>query len=349
MTQTITETIGVDLGDRYSAYFVVDQATGEEVARGRLRTRPEDFERFFATRGTARVVMEAGTHSPWASRVTEPFCAETYVANSRTLRFIYGNNRKSDDRDAEALARVGRMDPKLLSSIQHRGKEAAQDLAVIRARDVMVRCRTALVNSLRGLVKSWGARLPGISPESITRKTGSFLPDELQGQLMPLLLSIEHLNEQIAASDRTIRRKARETYPETRAATQVWGIGDLTALAYMLTLEDPDRFPTSRTVGAFLGLVPRRDQSGGTEKELRITKAGDALVRTLLVECAQRMLQRNAPDTDLKRLGQRIAAGGGKVAKRKAVVAVARKLAVLLHALWKTGEVYEPLRSQRTA
>ena len=349
MTQTITETIGVDLGDKHSAYVVVDQATGEEVARGRLRTRPEDFRRFFASRATARVVMEAGTHSPWASRITEPFCAETYVANSRTLRFIYGNKRKSDDKDAEALARVARADPKLLSAIQHRGEAAAQDLAVIRARAVMVSCRTDLVNSLRGLVKSFGARLPRISPESIGEKTAALLPEALREQLTPLLRSIQHLSKQIASMDREIRKKARESYPETRALTQVWGIAELTALAYVLTLEDPDRFRKSRTAGAFLGLVPGRDQSGETEKELRITKAGDGLVRTLLVECAQRMLQRNAPDSDLKRYGLRIAADGGKVAKRKAVVAVARKLAVLLHALWKTGEVYEPLRSERTA
>jgi len=347
MTQTITETIGVDLGDKYSAYFVVDQASGEEVARGRLRTRPGDFERFFASRGTARVVMEAGTHSPWASRITKPFCAETYVANSRTLRFIYGNSRKSDDKDAEALARVGRADPKLLSAIQHRGEAAAKDLAVIRARSVMVGCRTDLVNSLRGLVKSFGARLPRLNTDSIGEKTARLLPEELRDQLTPLLLSIQHLSKQIASMDRTIRKAARESYPETSALTQVWGIGELTALAYVLTLEDPDRFRHSRTAGAFLGLVPRRDQSGETDKELRITKAGDALLRTLLVECAQRMLQRNAPDTDLKRHGLRIAADGGKVAKRKAVVAVARKLAVLLHSLWKTGEVYQPLRSER--
>jgi transposase len=167
--------------------------------------------------------------------------------------------------------------------------------------------------------------------------------------LTPLLHSIELLTEEIAQYDREIRQMARERYPETSTLSQVWGVGDLTALTFVLTLEDPSHFTSSRTVGAFLGLVPRRDQSGETEKELRITKAGDALVRTHLVECAQRILQTNAPDTDLKRSGERIAARGGKVAKRKAVTAVARKLAVLLHSLWKTGEVYEPLRNVRAA
>lgn len=349
MTQAITETIGVDLGDKYSAYCILDQKTGEEVGSGQLRTRPQDFEGFFSGRSKARVVMEAGTHSPWTSRITSAACAETHVANSRTLRFIYGNTRKSDERDAESLARLGRADPKLLSPIQHRGASAAKDLALIRARAAMVRSRTSLVCALRGLVKSSGARLPKASPCSMGPKTCEQLPEALRDYLTPLLLSIERLNEQIAVADKEIDRKARESYPETAALTQVWGIGNLTALTYVLTLEDPDRFASSRIVGAFLGLVPRRDQSGTTDKELRITKAGDAGLRTLLVECAQRTLQRNAPDSDLKRFGERIAADGGKVAKRKAIIAVARKLATLLHALWRTGEVYEPLRSARAA
>lgn len=349
MTQTITETIGVDLGDKYSAYCVLDQGTGEEVTSGRIRTRPADFKRFFASRDSARVVMETGTHSPWASRIVTPSCAETYVANSRTLRFIYGNTRKSDETDAESLARVGRADPKLLSAIRHRGALAAEDLTVIRARDAMVRSRTRLVLTLRGLVKSWGARLPSLGAESIGLRTREHLPEPLRERLTPLLHSIELLTEEIAQYDREIRQMARERYPETSTLSQVWGVGDLTALTFVLTLEDPSHFTSSRTVGAFLGLVPRRDQSGETEKELRITKAGDALVRTHLVECAQRILQTNAPDTDLKRSGERIAARGGKVAKRKAVTAVARKLAVLLHSLWKTGEVYEPLRNVRAA
>ena len=169
------------------------------------------------------------------------------------------------------------------------------------------------------------------------------------GQLHPLLLSIEALTDEIKAYDDRIEQLADEAHPETRCFTQVYGVGKLTALAYLLTIEDPERFRRSRTAGAFFGLVPRRDQSGAVEKQLSITKSGDRMVRTLLVQCAHRILAKNAPDSDLRRAGERVASRGGRTAKRKAVIAVARKLAVLLHALWRTAEVYEPLRNQAQA
>ena len=349
MDQGITETIGVDLGDRYSAYCVLDHASGEEVESGRLRTTPAAFEKFFATRATARTVMEVGTHSPWVSRIVASSCAETYVANARELRFIFKNTRKSDDVDARMLARVGRMDPELLSPIRHRGEEAQRDLVLIRARHALVTSRTKLVNSVRGLIKSSGARLPKQGAKSIGHRTRDRVPEALRETLDPMLLTIEFLTDEIATYDRKVDQLATERYPETAVLTQVTGVGNLTALAYVLTLEDPRHYACSRDVGAFLGLVPKRDQSGEIDKQLRITKTGDRLVRTLLVQCAHYILGRNGPDTNLKQYGERIASRGGKIAKRKAVIAVARKLAVLLHALWRTGEVYDPNRTNCAA
>jgi len=345
MEQAITETIGVDLGDKFSAYCVLDHASGEEIESGRLRTTPSAFEKFFSGRRTARTVMEVGTHSPWASRIVASACRETFVANARKLRFIFRNPRKSDGVDARVLARVGRMDPELLSPIRHRGEEAQRDLVLIRARHALVASRTKLVNSMRGLVKSWGARLPKQAAKSLGARTGDRVPEALREALAPMLLTVEFLTDEIKAYDREVDRLATERYPETAALCQVAGVGNLTALAFVLTLEDPSHFATSRDVGAFLGLVPKRDQSGEVDKQLRISKTGDRLVRTLLVQCAHHILGRNGPDTDLKRYGERIASRGGKIAKRKAVIAVARKLAVLLHALWKTGEVYDPNRT----
>ena len=349
MGQPITETIGVDLGDKYSAWCVVDQASGEEVGSGQVRTTPAAFEKFFAGRTSARTVLEVGTHSPWASRIAAASCAETYVANARELRFIFKNQRKSDGVDARALARVGRLDPELLSPIRHRGEQAQRDLALLRARHVLVGARTRLVNSLRGLIKTSGSRLPKQAAKSIGHRTRERVPEALRKTLSPMLLAIEFLTDEISAYDREVDRLATERYPETAVLTQVTGVGNLTALAYVLTLEDPCHFASSRDVGAFLGLVPKRDQSGEIDKQLHISKAGDRLVRTLLVQCAHHILGRNGPDTDLKRYGERIASRGGKIAKRKAVIAVARKLAVLLHALWRTGEVYDPNRTSRAA
>jgi transposase len=345
MTNPITETIGVDLGDRYSAYSVIDQATGTETDHGRIRTTPQAFERFFAGRRTSRAVLEVGTHSPWTSRIVAAQCPETFVANPRELRFIFKNQRKSDRVDACALARVGRLDPELLSPIRHRAEPAQYDLALIRARAALVSARTKLVNSLRGLIKATGSRLKKQGAASIGGRTIDRVPECLREALQPMLYAIEALTDEIKTYDKRIDKLATESYPETGVLTQIPGVGNLTALAYMLTLEDPAHFQQSRDVGAFLGLVPRRDQSGETDKQLRITKAGDRVVRTLLVQCAHHILGRNGPPCDLKTYGERIAARGGKIAKRKAVVAVARKLAVLMHTLWRTGEVYAPDRA----
>jgi len=345
MSELITETIGLDMGDRYTQYCILDQKSGKEVGTGRVGTTPSKMQAFLSTYPSARVVLEVGTHSRWASEAAQACCEEVLVANPRKLRFIYQNDRKSDVVDASALARVGRLAPTLLSPIEHRSTEAQRDLAVLRARAGLVSTRTKLVNTLRGIVKSFGSRLPALGTHRIGHRTLELLPEELRTAMHPLLLAIEGITDEIAAYDDQVEKLADESHPESRLLTQVHGVGKLTAMAFMLTIEDVRRFRSSRTVGAFFGLVPRRDQSGAVEKQLSITKAGDRMVRTLLVQCAHRVLAKNAPDSDLRRAGERIASRGGSTAKRRAVIAVARKLAVLLHALWRSGEVYEATRN----
>ncbi len=345
MTNGITETIGLDMGDRYTRYAIVDQKSGKEVGTGRVATTPSKMEAFLSNYPAARVVLEAGTHSRWASQAAQACCEEVLVANPRKLRFIYQNDRKSDEVDAAALARVGRLDPTLLAPIRHRSEGAQRDLAVVRARAGLVAARTKLVNTLRGIVKCFGFRLPPLSTDRIGHRTLEFVPKELHPVVHPLLLAIEGLTDEITTYDQGIETLADADHPETQLLTQVYGVGKLTALAFMLTIEDAARFRSSRTVGAFFGLVPRRDQSGAVEKQLSITKSGDRMVRTLLVQCAHRVMAKNAPDSDLRRAGERIASRGGRVAKRRAVIAVARKLAVLMHALWRSGEVYDATRN----
>lgn len=347
-----TETIGVDLGDKFSEYCVLDQSTGEVIDRGRLATTPDAFMKFFATRSQARVVIEVGTHSPWVSRILHRLCREVFVANARKLHFIYCNDRKSDRSDAELQARVGRMDPQLLHPITHRSAEGQNDLVLVRARAALVETRTELVSTLRGLVKSVGGRLPRKDASTIRHAFCEELPLELRETLTPMVLTIEYLTDEIKSYDKKIDELATKKYPETGLLTVVDSVGNLTALTFVLTLDDPDRFAHSRDVGPFLGLTPKLDQSGDVDKQLRITKAGDRALRTLLVQCAQRILGRFGKDCDLKRYGERIAARGGPIAKRKAVIAVARKLAVRLHHLWKTGDIYDPnhdLKNQRAA
>jgi transposase len=338
-------TIGLDVGDRFTQFHTVDES-GACLEEGRLRTTPEAYRRRFQDQQPYRVVLEVGTHSPWIHRLLEELGHEVIVGNARELRFIFGNDRKSDSVDAEALARVGRLDPKLLRPIDHRSEQAQLDLAVLRARDALVRTRTSLINHVRGVVKSTGHRLPKGSTSVFVRNCVDILPVELRPALGPILETISELSQRIARFDGAVEKLSEERYPETGVLKQISGVGPLTALAYVLILEDPKRFPKGRSVGAYLGLTPKRAQSAEHDPQLRITRAGNPFLRRLLVQAAHYVLGPFGPDTDLRRWGLKLAARGGKNSKKRAAVAVARKLAALLHHLWLTGEVYNALRSQ---
>jgi transposase len=340
-------TAGLDLGDKYSYLCLIDQESGGVIEEGRLRTTPEALRRRFCSeRPPMRIAIEAGTHSPWVSRVLEEECGhEVLVANPRKTRLIYASKRKSDEIDAENLARLARLDPKLLHPLKHRGEVSQAHLAIIRSREALVGSRTQLVNHVRGAVKSLGARLPKCPARSFHKKAPSHIPEALWPAVEPILETIGFLTERIREYDRQLQTVCQEHYyPETELLRQVEGVGVLTALTFVLTLEDPQRFAKSRSVGAYLGLVPARDQSGDRDPQRRISKEGDEMLRRLLVGSAHYILGPFAKeDSDLRRHGEKIASRGGKNAKKRAVVAVARKLSVLLHHLWVTGELYEPL------
>jgi transposase len=337
-------TVGIDLGDRTSEVCVLEEG-GQVQRRFRVATTATRLAKVLSRIPECRVVMEVGTHSPWVSRLVAGLGHEVIVANPRKVRLISQNEDKRDRVDAELLARLGRVDPKLLCPIRHRGEQAQRDRALLGVRDGLVRARTALVNQARGQAKALGLRLPRCTTEGFARRMRrEGLEAAYPG--MPLLVEqIDQLTQQIRALEREIDVLCERRYPETALLRQVPGVGALTALAYVLTLEDPRRFRRSRQVGAYVGLRPRRRQSGQGDPQLRITKAGDPFLRRLLVQCAQYILGRFGPDTDLRRFGERLMARGGRAARKKALVAVARKLAVLLHRLWATGEVYEPLRA----
>jgi transposase len=339
-------TVGVDLGDRWSKYCVLDEQ-GQILEEDTVATTGRTFRKLFGDRAGARVVIEVGTHSPWVQRLLQELGHETITANPRYVRLIYGSRTKNDQLDAERLACLTRVDPKLLHPIQHRGGTAQADRALLRSRNALVECRTKLVNHARGIVNSIGGRLPSCSTTCFHKRERPDLPDELKPALTPVLDTIGTLTLKIRRLEARIERLASKRYPETGLLRQVSGVGPLTSLSFVLTLEDPERFKYSRAVGPYLGLRPRQNQSGEQNPELRITKAGDMDLRRLLVGSAHYILGPFGPDTDLRRWGLSLAARGKKNAKKRAVVAVARKLAVLLHRLWVTAEVYEPLRNQR--
>jgi transposase len=338
-------TAGLDLGDKYSYLCLIDTQSGEVMEEGRLRTTPEAFRRRFASEQPMRIAIETGTHSPWASRVLEECGHEVLVANARKLRLIYANKRKTDEIDAENLARLARLDPKLLYPLKHRGEESQAHMAIIRSRQALVDCRTQLVNHVRGAVKSFGGRLPKCPARSFHKRAQEHIPEALIPALGPILETIGSLTQRIRDYEGELEKISKEHYPETDLLRQVEGIGPLTALTFVLTLEDPYRFEKSRSVGAYLGLVPATDQSGDRDPQKRISKEGDEMLRKLLVGSAHYILGPFGSDSDLRRHGEKIASRGGKNSKKRAAVAVARKLAVLLHSLWVSAEVYEPLRN----
>lgn len=339
-------TIGMDLGDRSSRYCLLDEQ-GEVIQEGSVATTKKGMNQVFGALPRCRVALEVGTHSPWVSRQLKDMGQEVIVANARRVRLITESSRKDDRLDAQTLARLARIDPQLLSPIQHRSAQAQADLMSIRARAALVEARTALINSARGLVKSYGERLAKCTSARVSEELGEGLSPELRVVLGPLLAEVETLSERIKEYDRQIEAVARERYPEVERLKQVSGVGTLIALTYVLTLEDPLRFRRSRDAGCYVGLRPKRRDSGDSTPQLRITKEGDRYLRKLLVQGAHYILGPFGPDCDLRRWGQKLAERGGKNAKKRARVAVARKLAVLLHKLWVSGEEYEPLRQSR--
>lgn len=171
MQGTGVVTVGMDVGDLYTHLCMLDEG-GTVIGEERLRTRTPALQERFSRLAPARMVLEAGMHSPWIDRLLRQLGHEVIVANLGRVRLIAQGQRKHDRSDAEQLARRGRIDPELLSPIRHRGEEAQRDLARIRARDNLVRTRTDLVNHVRGAVKSFGARLPSCSTRAFPRKAG---------------------------------------------------------------------------------------------------------------------------------------------------------------------------------
>jgi transposase len=337
-------TIGLDLGDRNSWYCVVDEGGGIQLEQ-RVRTTAEALQEVFGAMPRSRIALEIGTHSPWISRLLSELGHEVIVANARKVRLI-GESRKKDDRlDAQTLARLARIDPELLYPVKHRSGQGQADLMMIRARASLVRARTGLVNAARGLAKSYGERLRGCNVRNMDPEKAEGLSPELQRALQPLLATIEELSERIVEYNDRIEALAHASYPQVALLKQIKGVGTLIALTFLLTLEDPHRFGKSRDVGCYLGLQPGRRNSGQSEPQMHISKEGDPYLRTLLVQGAQHILGPFGVDCDLRRWGLKLAARGGRNGKKRAIVATARKLAVLLHHLWLSGEVYEPLHN----
>ena len=338
--------IGVDLGDKKHAICVTDK-DGNILREFPITNTQQSLERLAGEFPGARIAMEVGTHSPRVSRLLQSLGCDVTVANARKLRAIYDNDRKSDLLDARMLAKLLRVDPDLLHPIRHGSEQAQRDLLSIKLRDTLVRSRVNAIGSVRASLKSLGVRLPSPSTPAFAGQARGHLAEHpgLLASVDPMLQAIDGLSAQIKRYDKAIARAAADDHPETGRLQQIPGVGPLTALTFVLAVEDPSRFEDPRDAGAWLGLVPRRDQSGQSDKQPPITKAGNRYLRTLPVQCAQYLLGQWGPDCDLRRHGLKLAAKGGKAAKKKAVTAIARKLAVLMLVMWQRQSDYQPLKN----
>lgn len=336
--ERVEETIGVDLGDKKSRYAILNEA-GTVVEEGWFRNSPESIAQHFGKHGRARVALEVGAQSAWISREFSQLGHEVIVANARELKWITASDTKNDRNDAVKLARLARADRNLLAPVEHRGAEQQAELGVIRAREALVKSRTLLVNTARSLAKGFGLRLPVSITATFGARALTRLPQNLLPAMSGLLEQIDALGVKIKEYDQRIAEMATG-HREVKLLASVPGVGTLTALSYVLTLGRRERFEHSRDVGAFLGLRPRQKQSGERDPQLGISKSGDKYMRKLLVQCAHRVLGPWGQDSSLRQWG--LAHSGTGSGKKRAVIAVARKLAVLLHRMWVTGETFKP-------
>jgi transposase len=338
--------IGLDLGDCFSELCVLERGEDVPVERLRVPMTIEDVRSTLSNCKRGLLVMEAGTHSPWVSRLASEVGHEVLVANPRQLALISKSDRKTDRTDAETLARLARADRTLLRPVRHRPEPQQKALEVLRARDSLVRARPLLVNHVRGALKGWGVRVNASSCETFPAACREQVAKDLYVLVAPVVQAIARISTQINAYDRRVSELGRREYPQTARLQQVVGVGPVTSLAFVLTIADPTRFRRNRQVGAYVGLRPRSDQSGASNRQLGIAKSSNAMLRRLLVQCAHHILGPFGPDTNLRRFGLAMRERGAGNAKKRAVVAVARRLAVLLLRLWRTGEAYEPLHGQ---
>jgi transposase len=339
---TDIRTIGLDLGDTKSTLCAMDPK-GQVVSRGEMSTTRAALKERFGTMKRARIVLEACGQSTWIARLLESFGHEVYVANPRQLHLISRSVKKCDQNDALLLARFGRLELGLLQPTHLRNQPSLEARAVLKARRNLVCVRTRLINSVRAFAKGFGKKLRTCGSDNFVTIASAGIPPELIGLVQPQLDTLAFLQQQIERYDQEIEKLGREQFPQTQLLREIYGVGPQIALAFVAAIDDPERFARSRDVGPYLGLTPRRDQSGDSDPKLRITKHGDGDVRSLLASAAAHVMRKNAPDSNLKRFGLRIQGPSPTPRDRaRARIAVARKLAVLMHRLLRNGEVYEP-------
>ena len=347
-------TIGADVSDRKTKICVMTKAEGGErriVVETTCATTKAGFEEAFAKFDRSwPVVFETGTHCRWMDRLFHEMGFKTIVGNPGKIPSITKSNTKNDRNDARELARLAIADPAMLHPVFLRDEVYQQMLRFHHARNILISQRTQTINQIRGFAKSMGYRIEGSSTEKFHELSKAGWPKELEECAWPLMGVLKTIALKIKAYDKLIERLAErpEFKPMVERVRVVYGVGIVGSTVFVAAIGGrPDRFDHTRDVGAYLGMVPKQDQSGDGDKQLHITHAGAEIVRTALVECAGVVMMEKSKDTDLKLKGLRIAMHGGKIARKKAKVAVARGLAVTMLALLQHPErEYVPLSEE---
>lgn len=329
------EYLGIDVHSKYSEVCGLSE-DGEVTVRCRIPTTETGLKRFFGKRERSKVTLESGPVTPWVYRLLCELGHEVTVVNPRRVRLIAESTLKTDSIDAEVLARLSRLDLGFLRPVYQRTREAQELRTRLRVRTSLVKARTSLINAVRGTLRAQGYRVPSCPADSFVARFATMrLPASLAEVLEPMVTTIGELTERIQGLKAKLVAESSSDELVQRLQT-VPGVGPLVSLAYVGWMDRPDRFRESRDVGASLGLRPSLRSSGGHEIRGRITREGDTEMRRLLVQAAHAALQCHK-DSSLKRWAESLVE---RLGKGKAVVALARKIAVLLHHLWVTGESF---------
>jgi transposase len=337
----MTDFIGIDIGDKKNFVCILNNK-GEILFRKEILNNKEQMEEYFESIEKASIVFEVGSHSPWISRLLVAIGHDVFICNPRRLATVSQNLKKSDEEDCLILAQLLLTGKHLLKQVRHANEDKMRDFLLIKSRRALIKCRTILINTARGIVKSFGERIsPNLSADAFHKYAGDTLKKETLEKIKDLIEVIGKTTEQILKYEKNIDAIIKKKYPTAQLLQSINGVGPLTSLAFVLTIDDPKKFAKSRSVGAFLGLVPRRDQSGNNDKQLPITKAGSKLLRSLLINCANYILSSKGEDNQIKRFGLKIKGDGtSKSRNNKAKVAVARKLSVIMHQLWVSNKPF---------
>ena len=335
--------LGIDLASKMTALCLMSE-TGEVVREAMVPTEEAEFRMFLKNETGYRCVVEASPLAEWVSGVLEGMGHAVVVIDPRKAKAVIQTKKKTDILDARNLARMARTG--WYTAVHRKSPEARLLRSHLKARDGLLRIARAMNSQIRGLLRSHGVRLGAVSetdfPAHVREVTARRVP-ALSPVLEPLIAAWTQAVEKAKTLKMAIAALGKASEVQERLQS-VPGVGPLIAATFVATLDTPSRFRSASQVAAYLGLVPRVHQSGETEYHGRVTKEGDSLLRTLLIEGAVVLLTRTRESCSLKRWGLRLARKKGMA---KAAVAVARKMAMLLFHLWKSGEAFQRDGSDR--